>query len=635
MKKKYSYVSLIFYCFLSISSLSAQTTIVDGIPRDTSYTVYSSYIKEKKNFPFITTVSTALPEEITAIEGLVYKTINKSRYRNRNLNLSIYCPKDGLTYPVVLMIHGGGWNSGSPDMQKALALNLAQKGFVTATVEYRLIPEELYPAGAEDLNDAVKWLYENADKYNIDRNKIAVSGCSAGGQLAALIGTKNKADLIKAIINIDGISTFVVPETVNRAEKARAEKNTMPVDALWLGGTYSEKPETWIDASALYWVNEKSAPVCFINSSIPRFHNGRDEHVKKLDSLGIYSEVHTFDKTPHTFWHFHPWHLSTVNYVANFLGKIFNKPTVIDKSGYDIVVAQDGTGDFTSVQEAINSVPDFRKQLTRIFIRNGIYREKIIIPDTKHSLILVGEDRYKTILSFNNFASKKSLFEDEIGTSGSASVYISPDNFTAENITFENAAGPVGQAVAVIVRSDHAQFINCRFIGFQDTLYTHKAGSKQYYKDCYIEGTVDFIFGASTAYFESCDIYCKNNGYITAASTSQTADFGYVFYKCRISGDKNVSSYLGRPWRPYAHVAFIECEISSVINPEGWNNWGKVSNEETAKFVEFTNSGDGASSENRVSWAHEASKEQAIEYRKENVLGKNFFDLFDKTPDNN
>lgn len=635
MKKKYSYLYLIVCCFLSISSLPAQTIIVDGIPRDTSYTVYSSFIKEKKNFPFIATVNTTIPDEIVAIEGLIYKTINKSRYRNRNLNLSIYRPNDGLSYPIILMIHGGGWNSGSPDMQKALALNLAGKGFVTATVEYRLIPEELYPAGVEDLNDAVKWLYENADIYNFDRNKIAVSGCSAGGQLAALIGTKNRDGLIKAIINIDGISTFIEPETVNRAEKARAEKSAMPVDALWLGGTYSEKSETWKDASALYWVSEKSAPVCFINSSIPRFHNGRDEHVKKLDSLGIYSEVHAFDKSPHTFWHFHPWHLSTVNYVANFLWKIFDTPTVIDADSFDLVVAQDGSGDFSTVQEAINAVPDFRKKPTRIFIRNGVYREKIIIPDTKHSLALVGEDKYKTVLSYNDYASKKSLFGDEIGTSGSASVYISPDNFTAENLTFENAAGPVGQAVAVIVRSDHVQFINCRFIGFQDTLYTHKVGSKQYYKDCYVEGTVDFIFGASTAYFENCDIYCKNNGYITAASTPQTVNFGYVFYKCRISGDKNRSFYLGRPWRPFAYVAFIECEMSNVIKAEGWNNWGKVSNEETAKFVEFANSGDGASSENRVSWSHELSEEQVIEYSKESVLGEYFFHIFDKTPDNN
>lgn len=519
---------LLFFSF----GVSAQTVLINSVPRDTSYTVYSSYVKEKKHFPFIQLVDTTLPKGLRTKENIVYKKLSGKR----SLNVSVYRPDDKQTYPVVLMIHGGGWNSGSPDMQKALALNLAKKGFATVTVEYRLIPEALYPAGVEDLNDAVRWLHDNASKYNFDKNKIAVSGCSAGGQLAALIGTKNQDKLIKAVVNMDGISTFIEPETVNRAQKAREDNAKMPVDALWLGGTYRERPETWEDASALYWVNENSSPVCFINSSIPRFHNGRDEHVKKLDSLGIYSEVHEFEDTPHTFWHFHPWHLSTVNYASNFLWKIFDKPKTVDHVGYDIVVAQDGSGDFKTVQEAINAVPDFRKQPTRIFIRNGFYWEKIIIPDTKQSLTLVGEDKYKTILSFNNFASKKSAFGDEIGTSGSASTYVCPDNFSAENITFENAAGPVGQAVAIIVRSDRAQFINCRFLGFQDTLYTHKPFSKQYYKNCYIEGTVDFIFGWSTAYFEDCEIFCKQNGYITAASTPEDQEYGYVFYRCKIHG---------------------------------------------------------------------------------------------------
>lgn len=607
---------LLFFSF----GVSAQTVLINGVPRDTSYTVYSSYVKEKKHFPFIQLVDTTLPKGLRAKENIVYKKLSGKR----SLNVSVYRPDDKQTYPVVLMIHGGGWNSGSPDMQKALALNLAKKGFATVTVEYRLIPEALYPAGVEDLNDAVRWLHDNASKYNFDKNKIAVSGCSAGGQLAALIGTKNQDKLIKAVVNMDGISTFIEPETVNRARKAREDNAKIPVDALWLGGTYRERPETWEDASALYWVNENSSPVCFINSSIPRFHNGRDEHVKKLDSLGIYSEVHEFEDTPHTFWHFHPWHLSTVNYASNFLWKIFDKPKTVDHVGYDIVVAQDGSGDFKTVQEAINAVPDFRKQPTRIFIRNGFYWEKIIIPDTKQSLTLVGEDKYKTILSFNNFASKKSAFGDEIGTSGSASTYVCPDNFSAENITFENAAGPVGQAVAIIVRSDRAQFINCRFLGFQDTLYTHKPFSKQYYKNCYIEGTVDFIFGWSTAYFEDCEIFCKQNGYITAASTLEDQEYGYVFYRCKIHGENGDSFYLGRPWRPYAHVVFIECELSDVIRPEGWNNWEKTSNETTADFAEYKNYGKGAQPNKRVKWARQLSGDQAKEYMKDSVLGTDF-----------
>src|SRR5690606_17057541 len=196
---------------------------------------------------------------------------------------------------------------------------------------------------------------------------------------------------------------------------------------------------------------------------------------------------------------------------------------------------------------------------------------------------------YHTIITWNNFASKRSSLGDEIGTSGSASVYISPDLFIAENLTFANDAGPMGQAVATIVRSDRACFINCRFLGFQDTLYTHKSGSRQYYRNCYIEGTVDFIFGSSIAWFEECEIYCKRQGYITAASTPQDQPFGYIFNRCVITGDAAHSFYLGRPWRPYARVIFKECELGEVIRPEGWNNWDNPANEETAWFAEYRN----------------------------------------------
>ena len=322
---------LLFYCGL----VNSQKLLINGVPRDTSYTVYSSFIKEKKKFPFIQLVDTK-SDDLNSYTDISYKTISATR----QLTLNIFRPKTAEKLPAVLMIHGGGWNSGSPELQKALAINLARKGFVTVSVEYRLTPEAPYPAGVEDLNDAVDWVYKNADKYNIDKDKIAVSGCSAGGQLANLIGTKNEKKLIKAIVNIDGLATFIDSATIERAEKARKEGTKMPVDALWLGGTYSERPEIWHESSALSWVTENSAPICFINSSIPRFHNGRDEQVYLLDSLGVYSESHTFDNTPHTFWHFHPWHTSTVNYMADFLDKIFPKKPISSTRGTDILVRE-------------------------------------------------------------------------------------------------------------------------------------------------------------------------------------------------------------------------------------------------------------------------------------------------------
>ena len=621
MKKKWLYGSLLLLCCLSWQSV-AQTVMIDGVPRDTSYTVYSSYIKEVKRFPFIRIASAEVPAGIKAMEEIPYKTIGE-----RTLTLSVYRPDNEAILPAVMMIHGGGWNSGSPDMQKALALRLARNGYVTFTVEYRLSPEALFPAGMEDLEEAAAWFATNAAHYGADPASLAVSGSSAGGQLAALIGTRNRENRFRAVINIDGISTFVNRETVDRAENARLSGEKTPVDALWLGGSYSQNPKHWEAASALYQVHEESAPVCFINSSIPRFHHGRDEHVRLLDSLGIYSELHTFDETPHTFWHFHPWHLSTVRLMTAFLEKIFRPAEPIDRSGFDWVVAQDGTGDFTTVQAAIDAVPDFRKQPTRILIRNGVYRERLIIPETKHDLTLVGEEKHRTILTWNNFASKLSPLGDAIGTSGSASTYVSPDIFTAENITFANDAGPVGQTVAVIVRSDRVRFINCRFLGFQDTLYTHKAGSRQYYQNCQIEGTVDFIFGASTAWFEECEIYCKGNGYITAASTPQGQPFGYVFNRCTIEGDSVASFYLGRPWRPYAQVLFMACELGDVIRPEGWNNWGNPFNEATAFYGEYRNRGAGATTTHRVGWSHQLTPAESATITKEAVLGSDFFEL--------
>ena len=138
-----------------------------------------------------------------------------------------------------------------------------------------------------------------------------------------LIGTKNKSGKIGAIINMDGISSFVTDESVNRAQQAREENKPLPVDAIWLGGTYQEKPQNWKDASALFWITSKSAPVCFINSSIPRFHNGRDEAIAKLKSFDTYTEVHTLEDTPHTYWFFRPWFDTTVSYMTEFLDKIF------------------------------------------------------------------------------------------------------------------------------------------------------------------------------------------------------------------------------------------------------------------------------------------------------------------------
>ncbi|WP_346858491.1 pectinesterase family protein [uncultured Draconibacterium sp.] len=292
-------------------------------------------------------------------------------------------------------------------------------------------------------------------------------------------------------------------------------------------------------------------------------------------------------------------------------------------NAYDFVVAKDGSGDFKTVQEAINAVPDFRKNTTTILIKNGIYKEKLVLAASKTNISFIGEDLDKTILTYDDFASKKNRFGEEIGTTGSTSFFIFGDGFTAENITFENSAGPVGQAVAVRIDGDKVAFKNCRFLGFQDTLYPHGDKSHQYYTNCYIEGTVDFIFGWSTAVFEQCTIFCKDHGYVTAPSTSEETQYGFVFLNCTITGSAGEATfYLGRPWRPNGKSVFINCKLDELIKPEAWHNWNDPNKEKTAFFAEYNNTGAGAKTDQRVSWSHQLSKEQAEKYTPENILGE-------------
>jgi len=299
-----------------------------------------------------------------------------------------------------------------------------------------------------------------------------------------------------------------------------------------------------------------------------------------------------------------------------------NAPKIVEKK-IDFVVAKDGSGDFRTVQEAINAVPDLRKKQTVIFIKNGVYKEKLTLPATKMDVKFVGQSADSVILTFDDYASKKNIFGEEIGTSGSASFFIYGNGFIAENITFENSSGPVGQAVAVRVAADKVKFINCRFLGFQDTLYTYGYGaaSRQYYKNCHIEGTVDFIFGSSTAFFDGCQIFAKNGGYLTAASTPDSSKYGYVFLNCKIEGNASANSfYLGRPWRPYAKTVFITCVMSDIIKPEGWHNWGNSENEKTTLYAEYKNAGSGSNVSKRVKWSYQLTDAEAKEYTIDKVL---------------
>lgn len=325
------YIIIGIVLLLAGNMLPAQV-MIDGIPRDTSFTVYSTYIKESKKRPYIKIVKPHLPDNVIAREGIVYS----QPMADRSLHVNLYRPDDDKKYPALLMIHGGGWSSGDLSQEIPMAQQIASQGYVTVPVEYRLSPEALYPAAVHDLKTALRWMRANADRYGIDTTRIAVSGCSAGGQLATLVGITNgqahyegvnreyanHSSEVQAVINIDGISDFTTKESLDGVVEA-ISKNKVSASVKWLGGTYDDKKELWIEASPVYWVTDKSAPICFINSSIPRFHGGRDEIINKLSEYNISTQIHSLPDTPHPFWLFEPWFESTVNYMTDYLNKIF------------------------------------------------------------------------------------------------------------------------------------------------------------------------------------------------------------------------------------------------------------------------------------------------------------------------
>ena len=272
-----------------------------------------------------------------------------------------------------------------------------------------------------------------------------------------------------------------------------------------------------------------------------------------------------------------------------------------------IVVSRDGTGNFRTLQEAIESARAFMDYTVTIYVKNGVYKEKVIVPSWVENIDIIGEDRDKTIITYDDHANI-----NKMGTFRTYTVKVEGSDITFKNLTIENNAAQLGQAVALHTEGDRLKFINCRILGNQDTIYTGAKFTRLYFKDCYIDGTTDFIFGPSTALFEDCIIHSKRNSYVTAASTPKEAKYGYVFKHCKLTAEPGVDKvYLGRPWRPYAYTLFIECELGKHIVSAGWHNWGKQSNEETARYMEYKNTGEGANVSERVAWSKQLTKKEA------------------------
>ena len=287
-----------------------------------------------------------------------------------------------------------------------------------------------------------------------------------------------------------------------------------------------------------------------------------------------------------------------------------------------IVVAPDGSGQFKTIQAAIDSIPDNNAEWRLIVVKPGTYQERLVINPRKTFLILRGEDKEvrRTLLTFNRYTGMvdPEAPGQKLGPNGSETVVVQADNFIAENITFENSSGAVAPAVAVRAMGDKQVFRNCRFLGWQDTLWVD--GTRAYFTDCYVEGRIDFIFGSGTAVFEKCHLHSVDGGCVTASGAEPEKPFGLVFLKCKVTCAED-RTFLGSPWKHGAATAFIECELGENLRPEGWKKWAETDHHLTARFVEYGNTGPGANTSKRPAWTRQLSDAEAKNYTVENILG--------------
>jgi pectin methylesterase-like acyl-CoA thioesterase len=296
-----------------------------------------------------------------------------------------------------------------------------------------------------------------------------------------------------------------------------------------------------------------------------------------------------------------------------------------------LVVSRDGTGEFRNIGEAIEVCRAFMEYHKVIYVKKGTYKEKLVIPQWLTNIEICGEDRDQTVITWDDHANIKADITpltaegpvQKIGTFRTFTLKIQGSKITLKNITIENNSARLGQAVALHTEGDRLTFINCRFLGHQDTIYTGNAQTRLLFQNCYIEGTTDFIFGPSTAWFEGCQIFCKADSYITAASTPKESPYGYIFNNCTITCDQNVSKvYLGRPWRDYGYTLFMNCDLPRQIRPEGWHQW-RPEAVKTARYMEYNNRGEGAATDQRVAWSRQLTKKEAQQITMERVFSIN------------
>lgn len=293
----------------------------------------------------------------------------------------------------------------------------------------------------------------------------------------------------------------------------------------------------------------------------------------------------------------------------------------MDSSGLepDHIVAKDGSGDFTSIQSAVDASKAFPDDRVVIFIKNGVYKEKVKVHSWNTRMTLIGESTESTVITYDDYFDK--IDRGRNSTFHTYTLLVQGNDFIAKNLTIQNSAGPVGQAVALHVEADRSLFYNCRILGDQDTIYAAGEGSRQLFKNCFIEGTTDFVFGEATAVFDNCTLHSKSNSYITAASTPDRIEFGFVIMNSLLTADPGLDQvYLGRPWRDYAKTVFLHTEMGSHIVPAGWYNWNRPEAEQTTYYAEYQNRGSGFKPDQRAAWSKQLTEEEAEIYNIESIF---------------
>lgn len=300
---------------------------------------------------------------------------------------------------------------------------------------------------------------------------------------------------------------------------------------------------------------------------------------------------------------------------------LMSAPSLFARARYadHITVAKDGSGDYTTIQAALDAAKSFPYKRITIFVKNGVYHEKVTIPSWNTKISLIGQSEDSTIITYGDYFHK--INRGPNSTFYTATLLVRGNDFQAKNLTIINSAGPVGQALALDLQADRCSIIHCRILGNQDTIYAAGEGFRQYFKNCYIDGTTDFIFGEGTTVFDDCTIKIKANSYYTAASTPRGMPFGFVFRNCKLIAAKGVNSaLLGRTWRQYAKTVYLHCWLGKQINPKGWYDWNNKKADTDSFYAEYKNKGPGAAIKGRVSWAHQLTSRQAAKYTLNNIF---------------